>query len=116
VFNPDQADSDQDGVGNACDNCVQVANGPLRAEGGPPQRDSDGDGYGNVCDADLDNNGLVNSVDLGLFKRVFGPPAPGDDDLRAAADFNADGQVNSLDLGTFKKLFSLPPGPSASTH
>ncbi|HKQ47863.1 MAG TPA: thrombospondin type 3 repeat-containing protein [Phycisphaerae bacterium] len=55
VSNPDQADCDQDGVGdacsadpdndgvpNACDNCPSIAN--------PDQTDSDGDGIGDACD------------------------------------------------------------------
>jgi len=42
VDNPDQADDDEDGIGNACDNCRAVAN--------PSQRDSDGDGLGDACD------------------------------------------------------------------
>jgi Thrombospondin type 3 repeat len=40
--NPDQADDDFDGIGNACDNCPITAN--------PDQRDSDNDGVGDVCD------------------------------------------------------------------
>jgi hypothetical protein len=73
VFNPHQADSDHDGVGNACeedtdsdgttdvaDNCPQSAN--------PDQTDSDRDGLGDVCDncptnqnpaqLDRDGNGI----------------------------------------------------------
>jgi hypothetical protein len=42
VSNIDQIDSDNDGVGNACDNCVNDSN--------PNQLDSDGDGLGDVCD------------------------------------------------------------------
>ena len=41
VDNPDQADADQDKVGDACDNCPEVSN--------PYQWDRDGDGMGDAC-------------------------------------------------------------------
>lgn len=42
VPNPDQADADQDHVGDACDNCPTVVN--------PNQQDVDNDGVGDACD------------------------------------------------------------------
>lgn len=99
-----QGDGDGDGVPDYADNCLKIPN--------PDQLDSDGDGYGNICDGDLNNDNKTNSLDLGLFKRAFGPASTANDDLKDAADFNGDRRVNSLDLGTFKRLFGLPPGPS----
>jgi len=65
VDNPDQADDDDDGVGNACDNCRAVPN--------VDQNDSDGDGIGDACDdcpsvanadqADRDHDGLGDVCD-----------------------------------------------------
>ncbi len=67
-YNPDQADSDDDGQGDVCDvdldndgvdddadNCPAVAN--------TDQADGDGDGIGDVCDPDLDNDGVDNELD-----------------------------------------------------
>jgi hypothetical protein len=71
------------------------------------QLDSDGDGYGNACDADLNNDGIVNSVDLALFRAKFGSSGRGQTDL------NGDGVTNAVDLAIFRRLFAGRPGPSA---
>ncbi len=89
-------DADGDGISDLRDNCVYYSN--------PTQTDADEDGAGNRCDADLDNDGRLNAVDIGLFKLAF-LSAPGDDAWNAAADFNDDGVVNALDLGILREQF-----------
>lgn len=104
VYGPDpmQLDTDGDGVLDYNDNCTNVANAS--------QQDTDGDNYGNACDADFNNDGIVNSLDLGLFKQMFF--ATGD----VEADMNNDQIVNSLDLGLFKASFFSVPGPSSTAQ
>jgi len=76
IYNPDQKDSNNNSIGDACDtadsdgdnipdfldNCVNIAN--------PDQKDSDNDGIGDACDAcpldsenDVDADGICGNVD-----------------------------------------------------
>jgi len=93
-------DPDGDGLVDWKDNCRDISN--------PAQQDTDGDKYGNACDADFNNDNIVNSLDIGLFKQMF--LTTGD----VQADLNGDQLVNSLDIGLFKAKFLQPVGPSGT--
>lgn len=80
IANSAQSDSDRDGTGDACDNCPGIVN--------IDQRDSDGDGRGDECDPcpfdsldDEDQDGVCGDVD-----RCAG----GDDCSDSDADFVPD--------------------------
>jgi hypothetical protein len=89
-------DADDDGVGDAVDNCPDVPN--------PAQTDTDGDGVGDACDApegigpfkrgdcnqDGFNTGQVTDAVFLLNYLFSGGTAP---DCLAACDFNGDGSV-----------------------
>lgn len=103
-------DLDGDGVKDAADGCLEIAD--------PEQRDTDGDGIDNVCDADFDGDGIVSTS----FGQITAPDRQGDLDRLARLlsmggydanrDLDGDGKVTDADLSLAQLWLFLPPGPS----
>ncbi len=92
-------DSDDDGVLDACDNCINEPNGP---DLGPnDQLDTDGDGIGDACECgDFDGNGFVNTLDARLIQRcVTGEIACG-----SLCDTSNDGLCNTSDARLIQRF------------
>jgi hypothetical protein len=95
------SDLDSDGVSDADDNCLDLANAS--------QCDSDLDGFGNLCDADYDNDGTTGIPDFNTFRANMGLAVPpGDPDT----DHNCDGTVGVPDFNVMRTLFGGSSGPS----
>uniref|UniRef100_H2YAZ5 TSP C-terminal domain-containing protein n=1 Tax=Ciona savignyi TaxID=51511 RepID=H2YAZ5_CIOSA len=102
VANTWQSDTNQNGVGNACDNgkdkdgdsvldfmdnCPEVPN--------PSQSDWDGDGSGDACDMDTDNDGKPDEVDHCPF--TFDPSVEDGVYSSCVNDFDEDGILDVED-------------------
>lgn len=96
-------DRDSDGVPDADDDCVLIAN--------PDQTDSDDDGIGNACDADLNSDGIVDLSDLAILQSAFFS-TPNSANWNASADFTLNGIVNVQDLAVMRASIFGRPGPS----
>ena len=96
-------DADGDGVPDAADNCIDVANAD--------QRDSARDGYGNACDADFDQNGAVGISDFNRLREQFGR-TEADPAFDPDVDADGNGAVGIADFNALRAAFGGPPGPS----
>jgi len=101
-----QTDNDLDGVADAEDNCLGIANAD--------QTDSNLDGFGNACDADYDLSGSVGLSDFSIFSAAYGASSS-DDHYDTRADHNADGNIGLLDFAVFSQRWGNPSGPSGLT-
>ena len=99
-----EPDFDDDGIGDALDNCSERSN--------PAQVDTDLDDCGNVCDADYDQNGIVTIGDFGAFVQAFGTT---NNLYQHTPPINPTTSVSIGDFGFYGQNFGSVPGPSGLT-
>ncbi len=113
VANPDQADSDSDGIGDACDDDADFdGDGVLNADDNCPavanadQADADGDDVGDVCDncpakanadqLDSDGNGTGDACEPGLDSDNDGVPNDQDNCPEVSNSDQLDGDTDGV--------------------
>jgi hypothetical protein len=99
----EEPDADSDGVTDAEDSCLFVAN--------PTQLDSDQDGYGNACDADYNDNGVVDNLDFLSLRKAFGATT-GSAGWDPQLDADGDGAIGNAEFTLVRAAFGAAPGPS----
>jgi hypothetical protein len=105
VFNPDQADSNTNGVGDACEfiadadgDGVEDDDDNCPSDPNPLQQDFDGDGQGDACDTDDDNDGLSDADETGIHgTNPLDPDTDGDGALDGWEVLNGSDPNNPLD-------------------
>jgi len=109
IYNPDQDDSDADGVGTLCDNCPDKFN--------PGQEDIDFDEIGDVCDyicGDIDNdvNHFITILDVVYLINYLYKDGP-DPFYIQSADVNFDEIISILDaVYLINSIYKDGPDPA----